>query len=80
MGKSITKTRKSDDVIASDLQETRRGVTEVDILWRAYEIYLDNNNSFSDDVVDWLRGKTEIGKPGICKTSGQGQLMNHLVF
>lgn len=80
MENSITKTRKSDDVIASDSQETRRRVTEVDILWRAYEIYLDNNNSFTDEVFDWVRGETTIGKPGICKTSVQGQLKNHLVF
>ncbi len=52
-GKSNLNTTSKSDIIGES-------VSELDILRRAYEIYLENSINFSDELWELLRGQTPV--------------------
>jgi hypothetical protein len=60
MRNTISKTKKSRDVLASKSNVTKRIISEEDISKRAFEIYLENRNSSSTELDNWFFAKREL--------------------
>jgi hypothetical protein len=60
MRNTISKTKKSRDVLASKSNVTKRIISEEDIRKRAFEIYLENRNSSSTELDNWFFAKREL--------------------
>ena len=63
-----TENRNSNDSKGSDLQRLWKEVTEVDILWKAYETYLDNIIPLAGELPDWLRVEAGTKKSDISQS------------
>ncbi|MGD0343273.1 MAG: hypothetical protein ABSA76_16355 [Bacteroidales bacterium] len=61
MKNTISKTKKSRDVLASKSNVTKRIISEEDIRNRAFEIYLENKNSSSTELDNWFYAERELG-------------------
>jgi|BarGraIncu00222A_1022003.scaffolds.fasta_scaffold89348_1 hypothetical protein len=57
------KTGNSNLNTTSKTNRLGEGVSEPDILRRAYEIYLENSINFSDELWELLRGQTSVKEP-----------------
>lgn len=57
MEEAITKKHKVSRMMTLKSDRSGEGVTEMDILRRAYEIYLKNSSNFSDELWTMMRGK-----------------------
>jgi hypothetical protein len=57
MEETITKKQKVSRMITLKSDMSGEGPTEMDILRRAYEIYLENSSNFSDELWTMMRGK-----------------------
>lgn len=60
MKNTISKTKKSRDVVASKSNETKRIISVEDIRKRAFEIYLENKNSSSTELDNWFYAEREL--------------------
>jgi hypothetical protein len=54
------KTGKSNLNTTSKSDRMDKGISEPDIMRRAYEIYLENSINFSDELWKLLRGQTPV--------------------
>jgi hypothetical protein len=62
MENSITKAKKSRHVRTSKSIDTRKRITEVDILRKAYEIYIENSDFSSNEIDHLFRIERELGE------------------
>jgi hypothetical protein len=60
MKNTISKTKKSKDVMASKSNVIKRITSEEDIRNRAFEIYIENKNSSSTALDNWFYAKREL--------------------
>jgi hypothetical protein len=60
MGKIISMTKKSRDVLASKSKETKKIISDEDIRNRAFDIYLENKNSSSTELDNWFYAEREL--------------------
>jgi hypothetical protein len=60
MGKIISMTKKSRDVLASKSKETKKIISDEDIRNRAFDIYLENKNSSSTELDNWFYAEIEL--------------------
>lgn len=56
MEETITKNPKVSRMMTFKSDRSGEGPTEMDILRRAYEIYLENSSNFSDELWTMIRG------------------------
>jgi hypothetical protein len=73
-----TGNRNSDDSKGSDSKW--KEVTEVDILWKAYETYLDNIIPLAGELPDWLRFEAGTKKSDISQSLVPKLSKRQLVF
>lgn len=59
MENSIIKTRTRREVRSSKPKTSGKMITDEDICRRAYEIYLENGDDYSDDLDNWLNAERE---------------------
>ncbi len=69
-----------DDLKGSESQDVWKEVTEVDILWKAYETYLENIMPFPGELPDWLRIDAGTKKPDVSQSTVSKFLKRHLAF
>jgi hypothetical protein len=60
MGNTISKTKRSRDVLSSKSRETKKIISEDDIRKRAFEIYQENVNSSSNEKDNWYYAEREL--------------------
>ena len=60
MDNSINKTKKSRVAVSSKAKETKKIISEKDIRNRAFEIYLENENSSSTEQDNWFHAEREL--------------------
>jgi hypothetical protein len=53
----ITKTMKNSNLMISNSNRSDEVISDLDILRKAYEIYLENSINFSDELWELLRGQ-----------------------
>ena len=53
----ITKTQNNSHLMTIKSKMADEGISDLDILRKAYEIYLENSSSFSDELCEMLRGQ-----------------------
>jgi hypothetical protein len=56
----ITKTQKNSNLMTSNSNKSGEVIGDLDILRRAYEIYLENSINFSDELWELLRGQKSV--------------------
>jgi hypothetical protein len=64
MENSITKTKKSTVEKKSKSTGSRKRITEVDILRKAYEIYMENSDLSAKSIDDLFRDGRELEESG----------------
>lgn len=72
--------RSSDDSKVSETQKFWEEVTEVDILWKAYETYLNNIIPLPGELPDWLGVETATKKSDISQSIIPKLSKRQLVF
>ena len=60
MGYEINKTKKSRHALTLTSKETKKIISEEDIRNRAFEIYLENDNSSSNELDNWFYAEREL--------------------
>lgn len=62
MGTTITKTKRTVKRNVSQSRSTKevKAITQEDIRKRAYEIYLENLDSYNDPLEDWYNAEREL--------------------
>jgi hypothetical protein len=64
MENSITTKRQASGVMTSESDRSDEKYSELDILRKAYEIYLENSTNFSDELWSILRGEIPAKESG----------------
>ena len=75
-----TENRISDDSKGSNSQKSWKEVTEVDILWKAYETYLDNIIPIPGELPDWISVEAGTKISDISQSLTSKLLKRQLVF
>jgi tripartite-type tricarboxylate transporter receptor subunit TctC len=60
MENSIVKTAKSREIRSAKSRKAQKMISDEDIRRRAYEIYLENGDSFPDELDDWFKAEKEL--------------------
>ena len=60
MENTISKAKKSRVAVTSKSKETKKIISEEDIRNRAFEIYLENENSTSTEQDNWFYAEREL--------------------
>jgi hypothetical protein len=76
MENSSIKARMSVGAWSSKSIGLGKRIAEVDILRKAYEIYMENGNPFSNEMDDLFRDENETGEPENLKSSSVIPLNN----
>jgi hypothetical protein len=69
MENSVIKAKMNMGLWTSKPISLGKKIAEVDILRRAYEIYMENGNTFSNEIDELFRDEIETGKPENLKSS-----------
>lgn len=69
MENSVIKAKMNVGLWTSKSISLGKKIDEVDILRKAYEIYIENSNPFSNEMDDLFRDENETGEPENLKSS-----------